>query len=187
MRGRKTRKMVPLPTTLSTAICPPDCVTMPYAVDKPRPVPLPATLVVKNGSKMRARVAASMPEPVSLTDSTTQRPAGTPRRCDSAASTTSTFSVAMASAPPEGMASRALMTRLTTTCSSWPASARTLPRRSASVVRSSTCSPMSRRNITVRLATSELRSIVRGCSTCLREKANSCVVSAAARSAARWI
>ncbi len=34
------------------------------------PVPLPRSLVVKNGSKMRSRVSESMPMPVSETDST---------------------------------------------------------------------------------------------------------------------
>jgi hypothetical protein len=34
---------------------------------QPKPVPLPTGLVVKNGSKMRARVASSIPHPVSAT------------------------------------------------------------------------------------------------------------------------
>ncbi len=40
---------------------------MPSTVARPSPVPLPASLVVKNGSKIRARVCSSMPHPVSLT------------------------------------------------------------------------------------------------------------------------
>ena len=63
--------VAPCPGALSTAMCPPLCSTMPYTVDSPRPVPLPASLVVKNGSKMRAWVGTSMPTPVSLTDSVT--------------------------------------------------------------------------------------------------------------------
>ena len=35
---------------------PPLCRTMPNTVASPRPVPLPGSLVVKNGSKMRALV-----------------------------------------------------------------------------------------------------------------------------------
>ena len=40
---------------------------------------------------------------------------------------TTTLDVPIASRPPPGMASRALTARLTSTCSSWPGSARTLP------------------------------------------------------------
>ena len=47
---------------------------MPYTVDRPSPVPLPFSLVVKNGSKMRARVCSSMPQPVSVTASCTYDP-----------------------------------------------------------------------------------------------------------------
>jgi hypothetical protein len=36
------------------------------------PSPLPILLVVKNGSKIRARVALSIPQPVSATSSRTQ-------------------------------------------------------------------------------------------------------------------
>ena len=39
--------------------------TMSSVVERPRPVPKPGGLVVKNGSKIRARVAASIPAPVS--------------------------------------------------------------------------------------------------------------------------
>jgi hypothetical protein len=46
---------------------------MPYTVASPRPVPFSA-LVVKNGSQIRAIVAASMPQPVSLTASSTCGP-----------------------------------------------------------------------------------------------------------------
>ena len=46
---------------------------MSSVVDRPSPVPKPGGLVVKNGSKIRARVAASMPAPVSVTESTNAR------------------------------------------------------------------------------------------------------------------
>ena len=36
---------------------------MPKTIARPSPVPLPGPLVVKNGSKMRAFVASSMPVP----------------------------------------------------------------------------------------------------------------------------
>ena len=51
---------------------------MPKTVASPRPVPFPSSLVVKNGSNMRAWVALSMPTPVSVTVSTTCGPGLTP-------------------------------------------------------------------------------------------------------------
>ena len=51
----------------STKMWPPLCLTMPYVVARPSPVPWPTGFVVKNGSKIRACVASSMPVPVSLT------------------------------------------------------------------------------------------------------------------------
>ena len=44
---------------------------------RPRPVPLPTSLVVKNGSKARRRMSGGMPEPVSLTDSMAYSPGAT--------------------------------------------------------------------------------------------------------------
>jgi signal transduction histidine kinase len=38
-----------------------------YTMERPRPVPLPISLVVKNGSNTLSRIAAGMPAPVSLT------------------------------------------------------------------------------------------------------------------------
>src|SRR5690349_13203351 len=61
----------PRPTSLSSWMSPPLCLTMPYTVERPSPVPLPGSLVVKNGSNTRVRVASSMPVPVSVTASTT--------------------------------------------------------------------------------------------------------------------
>ena len=40
---------------------------------RPRPEPLPSSLVVKNGSAARDSIRTSMPQPVSRTDSTTER------------------------------------------------------------------------------------------------------------------
>ena len=64
-------KAAPRPGSLSTVMHPPLCLTMPKTVARPSPVPLPAPLVVKNGSKMRAFVASSIPVPVSVTPSMT--------------------------------------------------------------------------------------------------------------------
>ncbi len=41
---------VPCPGVLSQVIAPPCSCTMPYVIDRPRPVPLPIAFVVKNGS-----------------------------------------------------------------------------------------------------------------------------------------
>ena len=60
--GRRVN-VVPRPGSLSTEMWPPLCFTMPYTVESPSPVPLPCSLVVKNGSKRCARVSASMPTP----------------------------------------------------------------------------------------------------------------------------
>src|ERR671922_182384 len=73
---------------------------MPYTVDRPSPVPLPFSLVVKKGSKIRARVFASIPIPVSLTASSTYAP-GTTGWCASAyCSLNSALSVSRSSLPP---------------------------------------------------------------------------------------
>jgi hypothetical protein len=45
--------------------------TMPYTLDRPSPVPLPFSLVVKKGSKSYVLVCWSMPQPVSVTASWT--------------------------------------------------------------------------------------------------------------------
>ena len=55
--GRKILKVVPRPNSLYTQIFPPLCVTIPWTVDKPSPVPFPTPLVVKKGSKMRDTVS----------------------------------------------------------------------------------------------------------------------------------
>src|SRR6185437_13494603 len=65
--GKRISKVVPSPGTLATVTRPPWLVTMPCTIDRPSPVPSLTGLVVKNGSKMRAMTAASMPYPVSLT------------------------------------------------------------------------------------------------------------------------
>ena len=104
---------------------PPLCFTMPYTVARPRPVPLPTPFVVKNGSKMRAFVSASMPRPVSRIVERHERArldlgavsrgllGGDGRRSPSRSS----------ACRRPGIASRALTTRFRITCSSCPGSA----------------------------------------------------------------
>ena len=62
VRGRYTLNVVPLPSSLYTQMCPPLCLTMPKTVERPRPVPLPCSLVVKNGSKICACVCLVHPD-----------------------------------------------------------------------------------------------------------------------------
>src|SRR6266446_7985182 len=50
--------VVPSSTMLFTSMAPPKSVTMPYTSASPRPVPRPTSLVVKNGSNIRASVAS---------------------------------------------------------------------------------------------------------------------------------
>src|SRR5450759_3215891 len=71
--GRNTSMQVPRPGSLSTAFVPPDSLTMRCTVARPRPVPSPGFLVVKKGSNSRARVSASIPQPLSFTVSETAR------------------------------------------------------------------------------------------------------------------
>src|SRR5512144_1103076 len=51
---------------------PPDCLTNPYTMLRPRPLPLPACFVVKNGSKTRSRISGGIPVPVSATANSTE-------------------------------------------------------------------------------------------------------------------
>ena len=138
------------------------------------------SFVVKNGSKILARVAASIPQPESATERTTNGPAASSVGTCSG----STFAVLIVSVPPAGMASRAFRARLTSTCSTWPGSACTSPRSAPSAVTTSMCSPIRRCSILFVSTTIVFRSTMRGCSTCLRPKARSCCVSDAARCAA---
>ncbi len=99
--------------------------TMPWTTDRPRPVPSPGPLVVKNGSKIRSRTAGSIPAPVSVTESSTYSPAGTPNRSPSSAPRR-TGAAAMPSFPPSTrIACRAFEARFNRTWCSCAASART--------------------------------------------------------------
>ena len=65
-RRSTMRKVLPLPTSLSTSRAPPNRVRMPWQIESPSPVPRPTGLVVKNGSNSRDMCSAEMPQPVSL-------------------------------------------------------------------------------------------------------------------------
>ena len=118
--GSSISNVAPAPGRLSHRILPPCCLTMAYALARPRPVPCPTPLVVKKGSKTRRRVASVMPGPLSPTRMRTV-PAGV----------VSTAMTIRGAAPTASMiASRALMQRFRTACSIWlsrPATGGTSP------------------------------------------------------------
>src|SRR3990172_614272 len=68
------RKVVPVPGSLSSVIQPSCCLTIPYTVESPSPVPRPSPLVVKKGSKTRRCVATSIPTPLSAIERTMYSP-----------------------------------------------------------------------------------------------------------------
>ncbi|QEL16825.1 hypothetical protein PX52LOC_03798 [Limnoglobus roseus] len=116
-RGRYTLNVVPTLTSVHTSKCPSLCFTMPWTVARPRPVPLPGPLVVKNGSKILACTSAVIPHPVSVTLSKTYAPACMFGWVAAYPASSSTFRVSIVSRPPPGMASRAFTAKLITTCS----------------------------------------------------------------------
>src|SRR3954463_10159671 len=75
--GNQTSKVVPAPGALSTEMAPACERTMPWTAAKPRPRPV--DLVVKKGSKILARVAPDIPQPVSETLRRTYSPSTRPR------------------------------------------------------------------------------------------------------------
>src|SRR5438876_56141 len=66
--------VVPRPGSLSTRTVPRWAVTSSWTMERPRPVPEPGGLVVKNGSKMRERFSLVIPQPLSMTESSTRSP-----------------------------------------------------------------------------------------------------------------
>ena len=64
-RGRYSVTVVPAPGALRSVTAPWLCLAKPYTVLRPRPVPRPASLVVKKGSKARSRTSSGMPQPLS--------------------------------------------------------------------------------------------------------------------------
>jgi hypothetical protein len=115
-------------------------------------------LVVKNGSKARAITSGDMPVPVSLTDKDTYCPAGR-SRSRAMAWSTQRLPVSIISAPPSGMASRALMQRLSSAFSSWLPSISTVHSPAARTVSIRIAGPMVRRISSSRSAMCRLMSV----------------------------
>src|SRR5256886_8230726 len=105
-KGNWMRDVAPSPGVLATEIAPPCSLTIPYVMDKPRPVPFPTSLVVKNGSKIRCSSPGGIPCPVSTNAiSTVAEPTEAEMR--------------IALRGESSTASRAFANRLMNTCSSW--------------------------------------------------------------------
>ena len=141
-RGSRMRNDEPRPGSLSTAIWPPLCCTMPYTMERPRPVPPLPAFVVKKGSKTWARVFSSMPWPVSRTVSGDLASGSRP-----AAAGLSRRPSRGRACPRAGIASRAFTARFMSTWSICAGSTRTRPRAGSSRVTTSTSSPRSGRSM----------------------------------------
>ena len=65
-RGTTSLNSVKAPSSVATSSVPPCCLTtMSWLRDRPRPVPSPAGLVVKNGLNIFASASSGMPVPLS--------------------------------------------------------------------------------------------------------------------------
>ena len=127
-RGRYSVSVVPASGALSSHNAPLDWRTKPYTVLRPRPVPRPASLVVKKGSKARCLTASVMPLPVSEMAMATKPSSdalGSSRLLRTSAGNAPQGWAAKRSVPPSRMASRALMAMLSNADSNWPGSAST--------------------------------------------------------------
>ena len=103
-RGSWTVNTDPLSSSVESMMRPPCSRTMPWLMERPRPVPSPSGLVVKNGSNTCAASASDMPGPSSTTSTATQ---SSQRR----ARTTT-----VPGRPVLAIACAALLMRLTNTC-----------------------------------------------------------------------
>ncbi len=138
--------------------------------------------MVKNGSNAFSMTAASMPVPVSATDSRTYSPAGI-SSCAAAWSARATLAVPIASGPPAGIASRALMHRLSSAFSNCGTSTSTAHGAGARSVEMAMDGPSVREMISSIPPTIASTTTGVGARVCRREKASSRWVNAVARAA----
>ena len=116
-------------------------------------------LVVKNGSKARAITSGVMPVPVSLTHSETYCPGGDVALARGARRSSHLLPVSMVSRPPSGMASRALMQRLSSAFSSWRGIDQGRPQPAAPTTSTAIAGPTVRRTSSSMPAISRLTSV----------------------------
>ena len=143
--GSQTSNTLPTSDFTLDPDVPAALLTMPYTVERPSPVALPRSFVVKNGSKMRVFVSSLIPAPLSRTSNRAYRPAATPMPSTTLGVVDLHLIGLDGMRPPRGIASRALTTRFTTTCPSCPLSAQMAPTLIGQVTTSSTSAPISRR------------------------------------------
>ena len=149
-----------MPTSVASRILPLDCSTKPNTMLSPSPVPRPGALVEKNGSNTRPRMSSLIPVPVSDTDTRTY---ASPAPSETSSSPCRrTLLVEICTRPPSGMASRALMTRLSRAVSSWAVSAMQGCRSGARSASTWMAAPAARRSSSMALLMSSLRSRARG-------------------------
>ena len=138
---------------------PPDCSTKPCTMESPNPVPWPCGLVVKNGSNIRLMFSWEIPLPESVTDIAMYSPAGRSARV-AIRSLSSIVCVVMEIAPrPSGIASRALIAKLSSELSNWAGSIRANPRFGSSCVMTVMAGPTERLIRSTRSPMSTLMSV----------------------------
>src|SRR3984893_11044231 len=147
---------------------------------RPRPLPLPISLVVKKGSTALPRTSSVMPSPLSATEISTYSPG----RRSGGVSLRLTLAVRIVKRPPAGIASRALIARFNKTSSICVGSTNEGQSPSVSTVSIRTVAPIVRNSRSPASLTSRFRSSDVGARCCLRENARSWCVSRAPRSAA---
>ena len=127
-------KVVPAPTSLATSMRPRCSSTMLREMYSPSPVPLPSSLVEKNGSKIFSMTGGAIPAPWSVIRTVTPVPAGIsptaardhpPPPRGSGGTATPGPNVLTSSPPPSGIACVALTIRLRKTCLSFSPSPQT--------------------------------------------------------------
>ncbi len=150
---------------------------------RPRPLPCSGDLVVKNGSSARSRTSAGMPPPSSLTASRANHPRQ-PATSAAPRPPSSQRPSSIRSEPPSGMASRALVARLSRICSTAATSALTRGSAGSQTTSISIDSGSSRRRISPILSTAPVRSIALRVSGDLRLRVSRFRISRAPRSAA---
>ena len=167
---------------------------MPCTTASPSPVPWPTCLVVKNGSNTRARVASSMPQPLSAIHrcargpaSSAARPGGARRR-----PATARRRPRRPGRPRCGRGRPAARARRWCTGSSRPAatcvaSARTCTGASGSVTRSSTCAGSAARSMSSVSSMTGCSACVCSSCACMRLNVRICCTRLRARTAARSI
>ncbi|GJE45352.1 hypothetical protein AEGHOMDF_4546 [Methylobacterium soli] len=148
-------------------------------------MPWPRGLVVKNGSKALAITSGGMPVPVSETQSERYCPSGM-SCCRAPCRSIQRLAVSIVIRPPSGIASRALMQRLSRAFSSCEGSTSADQRPLMQAVSTCTPGPTVRWIRSSMPLTSVFTLVALGASVCRREKASRRCVRAAARLVAPW-